>query len=411
MSGVGCWGRGSLRVALGLLGLLLGALARPAGAVEPVRVSAQGVVPITQGTEASLRGRAMEAALREAVYNVALDYVPEDRRVGREEELRAALAAQSVPLVLTYSLEGSPQRSADPDNPSGEVFVLRVAATVDGERLRAILKERGWIASGPARPSLVLRVSALGGLRAAPLLELERYLAKALADRGYVTVNPGLYPSSGAAENGVDVARRVGADVAVDVTVGRRALSPRSSGSVGGALAEVGVRAVRVQDVAELALARFEAPGYNTDPELAFASALEGVRDQVAQGLLTQLDRNVSALESGPTAITVRLAEVTTLLQVEAVQRALVERLGARSVQLALLEPRAAELLVESPLSAGALQERLTSLSFDGFGLEVSGVQSSGVSLRVLPFREEPEPLAPQRRGAAPQIDTPSGNG
>jgi hypothetical protein len=228
---------------------------------------------------------------------------------------------------------------------------------------------------------------------------------KKLADRGYVTVDPALSPNSAPGEKTIDLARRVGADIAVEISVRRQALEPRTATSVAGALAEAGIRAVRVQDVAELALSHFEAPGYNANADAAFATALEGVRDQLAQSLLFQLDRNVTALQPGSGTVTLRLAGVTTLLQVEAVQRALVERLGARSVELAMLEPRVAELVVEGPLSAGALQERLAALAFDGFSLEASNVEASAVSLRVLPLAERleaPGPAARGRRESAP---------
>jgi hypothetical protein len=402
--------RGALAaLALALLcGLGWGAPER-AEAAEPLRVLAEGAVPLDAGNETTLRARALEAALREAVYQAALGLVAADRLAGREAELREELAPRASQLVLTYTLEGAPERRPDPAGAGGELFALRVAVTVDGERLRARLLERGWIASGPSRPSVVLRVVGADGARPAPLLELERGVAQKLAEQGYVMVDANLFPSPGGLpEASAALGRRVGADVAVELSVRREALSARTAQSVPGARAEVTLRAVRVADVSELALARFEAPGYNADPERAFSTALEALRDQLAQSLLFQLDRNAEALRAGSGALRLRLSEVGSLVQVEAVQKALLEQLGARSASLALIESGSVELVVEGPLSAGALQERLASLAFEGFSLEVAQVDAGAVTLRVRASAVSP---AAGPRSELRQIDTRSVNG
>jgi len=144
------------------LALLWGPVAS-VGAAEPVRVSAEGVVPVTEQTQSSLTSRALAAAQLEAVYQLALEYAAEDRRLGREEELRADLAPRSGRLVTRYEQQGQPRRRPDPEDPLQLQYVVPYSITVDGERLRELLRERGWIPVGPTRPSVALRVRAVGG--------------------------------------------------------------------------------------------------------------------------------------------------------------------------------------------------------------------------------------------------------
>jgi hypothetical protein len=88
---------------------------------------------------------------------------------------------------------------------------------------------------------------------------------------------------------------------------------------------------------------------------------------------------------AGSAAVRLRLTDVKGLAQVESVQKTLVGTLGASSASLVLLEPRTAELAVESDLSPGVLQERLIGAAYPGFQLELAGVQSESIELRVLP--------------------------
>ncbi len=179
-------------------------------------------------------------------------------------------------------------------------------------------------------------------------------------------------------------------------TQGRRARAGRNPGArgLGGTLA-LEVRALRVEDGFELAIARFEAPGYHDDPAEAQVRAAEALQGQLADNLLLQLERNWEALADHGRPIRVVLSSVTSLWQAERVSDALAGPLRAESVAIAAIAPRVVELRVEAPLSPGALQDRLAALPFDGFRLEPVEVERDRVELRVALEPELPPASAP----------------
>ena len=133
------------------------------------------------------------------------------------------------------------------------------------------------------------------------------------------------------------------------------------------------------------ALARFEGAGYHADEDEALMRALEAVREQVAENIVFQLSRNWDELARADGPIEVVLLDVTSLIQVRAVRSALEASLGAKETALLELRPGSAWLRVVARLSPGALQERLTSVVFDGFQLETVEVEPERLSLRIRP--------------------------
>jgi hypothetical protein len=207
---------------------------------------------------------------------------------------------------------------------------------------------------------------------------------RSLTSADLVVVEPALRRGAGGTTPpAVELARAVGADVAIDLEA---RWSPRQAGPrvVGGVL-DVAVQALRSRDATPVGLARFEAAAYHADPGEAQARAVDALAPQVAENLLLQLERNWQALSAGAPPTSLVLVDVGSLAQVDAVSSALRGRLGAERVELRVLRPRAAELEVRGPLSPGALQDRLAALAFDGFRLEPVAVTRERVELRVAP--------------------------
>jgi hypothetical protein len=334
---------------------------------------------------------------------VASRYVAPVKLALEGERLREALRRKAAGFVLTYRVDAAPQLRPSADNPSVEQQVLQLTATVDAERLRRQLQELGFGATAGSRPSVAIFEQRIAGDASASSLStapLREFVARALSEAGFVVVEPALYAAGGrvAPVNAVELARGLGADLGVDLEVRWTARAGPTGGNVSGGVAEVRVRSLRARDATELAAGRFEAPGYGADGGAAFARALDSLRDQVAKGLVFQLEQNLSAIQTaGSGVVRVRLTEVAGLSQVESVQKALVGTLGASSASLLLLEPRVAELAVESDLSPGVLQERLIGGAYPGFQLELAGVQSESIELRV-----RPDAAAPPAAGTTP---------
>jgi hypothetical protein len=212
--------------------------------------------------------------------------------------------------------------------------------------------------------------------------DFEQELMRALEARGYVIVDPALHRGGASYGGALELARGLGADVAVELVV-RWRQREMSNRMVGGT-AEVRVQALRARDGSQLAQARFDAPAYHEQPEEALLRGLEALEAQVADNLIQQLERNWGELtrEDGP--VLVRLTNVTSFGQVDTVQRTLRDVLGAQSADLVELGPGSAELRVKGPLSPGALQDRLSAVRYDGFSLEPVAVTRGEVNLRVL---------------------------
>lgn len=360
------------------------AAAAVAGAVEPVGVEAEGVAPLTEATERTAYATAFEDALVEAVLEVAARYLPPERLEVDREGIREALAPHAREAVLTYRQNETGVRVSARDLSARE-YAVRLTVTVDASQVRALLQELRLVGGARGRPSLVLWVRPFAyEERQAPveLTALEDALKRALDEEGYVIVEPALRGApSGSPGSALEAARALGADVAVDLAGRWRPRGVRDR-VLGGTL-ELRLRAVRAEDGNEIAIARFEAPGYHADPAEAQARALDALREQVATNLLLQLDQNWEVLAETERPIRLVLSGVSSLTQADRVARALERALGAEEVALTVISPRVVELEVRAPLSPGALQDRLAALTFEGFRLEPVEVERERVELRV----------------------------
>jgi hypothetical protein len=380
-----------------LIAALLLVAAQPALALEPTTVKVEGRAPFEPGRAGRATQAALDNALEEAVMEVARLYLPE--RVlatpGTEERVRESLGPRAPAFVLTYRRHGAPVARPSRDQPGLEEMVLELTATVDAAQVRSALASLGLLEAENERPSVALAVR--GSSSPAPPEGLfnpfAQYLIQALEDRGYVVVDPALHAGGGREQGGLDLARSLGTDVGVDVAIG---WLPQRGGAPPGGTAEVRLVGFRARDGARLLSSRFDAPAYHDDFEQALLRALEALQSQVADNLILQLDRNWRALARDDGAVVLRLLNVSSFRQVEAVQRQLMDVLGARRADLVEIGPQSAEVRVSSPLSAGALQNRLAAASYQGFELEPVQVSSRGVSLRIDPSTTPDAPANPR---------------
>ncbi len=366
-----------------VLGLLL--LAQTAGAIEPTTVSVEAAVPITAETRGRTRELVFRAALSEAVFEVVRLFASPERLEFEEARVREVLEPRAAAYVLTYTVDSGPSRRRSATDPELEELVLAITATVDAALVRGQIRDLGLLRSSRDRPSVALLVlpgsDSFAGAREL-LVSFERSMSDRLRDEDFIVLEPALRSgSSGASRGALELARAVGADLAVEIRV---AWSERSmsEGLVGG-VAEARARAFRAHDGRELASARFNAPAYHPTREEAFVRALDALEEQLSRNLLLQLNRNWAALAPDDAPVYLKLSHVASLREVEAVRKLLSDVLGAREAQIRFLGPRSAELLFEGPLSAGAHQERLAAVPFEGFRLEPVQVRRDRVELRV----------------------------
>jgi len=392
-----------------LVGALLLVAAAPAFALEPVAVSSEGIVAASSPAEAPPRDAAFAAALVAAVLEAARTLVPPERFERDAERLRAELAPKAQSFVLTYRVTGPLARRVSALDPGIQEWVLPVTARVDTAQLRAFLVRAGFVRDAGERPSLVIRVRPVGALASAPpvgaLSHLSEALRAKLAEQQFVLVEAALRSGEESEpRSALELARGVGADVGLELEVDWRP-NPQTTGTPGG-VAEVRARASRADDGSELAIARFEAAGYDAERDEAIARALLAVEPQLALNVGQQLERNWQAQTPRGRPVELELEAVSSLTQVSAVRRALLGTLAAESAEIRSLEPGGASLQVVSPLSAGALQERLASLHFDGFALAPVEAGAGRARLRVEVAPPAPEALTPGR----PEIDAPERN-
>jgi hypothetical protein len=375
------------------LGLLL--LPPPAAALEPTTVSVLGTVELGPENAAAARDLALHAAFVEAALEVARRFVPPAVMASQQEPIREALAADAAGFVLTYRVEGPVGARPSQDDPTQQEFVLGLRATVDATRVREKLRTLGVLEEHGGRASIVLRVrqsaAEPAGASAEPTAFVD-FLTRRLEQEAFVVVDPALRAAGAlGSESALEVARSLGADLALDVEIRwrERGVSTRLTGGV----VEVWARAFRAQDGFEVAFARFAAPAYHEDPDEALARALEAVQAQVAENLILQLGLNWQVLTKEDAPVQLRLLNATSLLQVDAIQHTLRNVLGAEQASLVTLAPWVAEIVVRSPLSPGALQDRLVATVFDGFQLRPVEVSRRLVELRVEVLPEaQPEP-------------------
>jgi hypothetical protein len=367
------------------VGLVLLASTPPlAHALEPTTVQVEGTALIDGDNAGAVRDLAFNAAMLEAVLEVARLYVPSGENAPDEQHLRELLKGRAPGYVLTYRIHGSPKRRRSAEFPGRDELVLGLTATVDAGQVRQALEELGVMAGSGDRPSVVLRVRGAAPTATSPVglyNGFAEYLARALVDEGYVIVDPALHPGGGLDRGALELAQTIGADVSIDVAVSW--LQREVSDQLVGGTAEVRLRAQRARDGSDLARARFQAPAYHQDADEALLRSLEALRGQVADNLLQQLDRNWTALARDDGPVRLQLVGVTAFRQVESVRSTLTRVLGAKRADLLEVGPGSAELGVSGPLTAGALQDRLTAVQYEGFALEPLEVRASQVRLRV----------------------------
>jgi hypothetical protein len=370
-----------------ILALVLLLLPPPAAALEPTTVSVLGTVELDPENAAAARDLALHAALVEAALEVARRFVPPAVMASQQEPIREALAEEAAGFVLTYRVEGPVGARPSRDDPTQQEFVLGLRATVDATRVREKLRTLGVLEEHGGRASIVLRVrqsaAEPAGASAEPTAFVD-FLTRRLEQEAFMVVDPALRAAGAlGSESALELARSLGADLALDVEIRwrEREVSTRLTGGV----VEVWARAFRAQDGFEVAFARFEAPAYHEDPDPdeALARALEAVQAQVAENLILQLGLNWQVLTKEDAPVQLRLLNATSLLQVDAIQHTLRNVLGADEASLVTLAPWVAEMVVRSPLSPGALQDRLVATVFDGFRLQPVEVSRRLVELRV----------------------------
>jgi len=384
-----------------LAALLLVTLASRARALEPVSVSVQGVVSSAEVGDVAPRDAAYRAGLVAAVLEATKGILGADKYALESERLRATVGPQAQRFVLTYRIDGALEHRHSPLDPAIEEYSLPITARIDAGQLRELLVKEGFLHEAGDRPSLALRVRAVGALAesapAGALAHLEQSLRQSLAERQFVVVDPALRAGvGGEPASALELARSLGADVALELEVDWRT-NPASGSSTPGGVAEVRARAQRSDDGSELAIARFEAAGYHAERDAAIARALEAVEPQVGENLALQLQRNWEAVAATDRPIELGLDAVSSLEQVMAVRRVLLQQLGARSAELRELRPQGATLQVVSPLGPGALQEKLASVRFEGFALSPEDAGAGRARLRVEPHPAAPETLSPGR--------------
>jgi hypothetical protein len=365
-------------------------------AAEPVEVSVEGVAAIDEQKPGAARPAALRAALAEAVVEVARRVLPRDPPPDADR-LRELVGSRAEEAVIAYKVlpEGGPRRSTL--DPAQREWAVRIAATVDAARVRERLRAEGLLRAPAARPSLVLLARGEGepATGAAALASLEDRLKRRLAEAKFVVVEPALRPGSVAGP--LETARALGADLSLDV---RARWQPRDAEArVPGGVLEVEILALRVRDGMEVALARFEAAAWHADLAEAQARAVEALTPQAGENLILQLDRNWQELAADEPGVSIVLSGIPSLAAVESVVAALRSRVGAGQVELRALRPHLAELRVQGPLAAGALQERLVALPFEGFRLEPGALTREQVEVRVIDAAA-PDP------GGAHKIDT-----
>ena len=325
-----------------------------------------------------------------AVVAASRRFLPAARLAVEENlaELTETLRDSAPRFVLTYRVDGPVFSRPRADNPDLEEAVLPLTATVDGGQLRDFLREHGLVDAAGDQPSIALRVAPAVGLTPlealGPLAGFEQILLRRLESSGFVVVEPALRLSGYSREDdAVALARSLGADIALDVRVAWR---DRVAGSrVVGGVADVRIRALRADDGVEIARSRFEAPGYHEDREEAVVRALQALGEQVAQNVELQLERNWQTLTRDQGPVRLHLMDLTSLLQANAVSKAVSASLDAEWVSLVGLGPGTAEMQVQIALSPGALQDRLAAVLFDGFRLEPVATSRDRIELRVQP--------------------------
>jgi hypothetical protein len=357
--------------------------------VEPVTVTVEGAAEIDEGAPGRARERAFQAALVEATMAVALRLLTDDAMGVDQSQLRQGLSEGAAAAILTYRIEDELGERRSAEDPSVREFALRLTATVDAEQVRSQLDALGLGRPSSSRPSVLVHAAGPAGegaIAQASLTRIEHYVKQRLAGAGFAVVEPALRASQRTGPGLLELARGVGADLAVDLSLSWKDQAI-ATGITGGVL-EAEARALRVGDGAQMASARFQAPSYHADPREAQARAVDAVQEQIGDNLLLQLERNWEALEGGARALRVVLANVGSFAQVQAVQERLQGAPGAQAVELAAMGPRSAELVVRGSLSAGALQERLVSAVFEDFRLEPVDLEADRVGVRVAAARD-----------------------
>jgi len=386
------------RAGIAALALLL--VAAPAArALEPANVTVTGVVSASEVGEAAPRDAAYRAGLVSAVLEAAKGLLGPDKFAADAERLRETLKPTAQRFVLTYRIDGKLEKRRSPLDPAVEEYALPLTARVDTAQLHDFLVREGFLHEAGDRPSLALRVKPVGNLASTPpagaLAHLEQSVRKTLADKQFVLVEPALRPGvGGEPASALELARATGADVALELEVGWRP-NPGTAAGVPGGVAEVRARAQRSDDGSELASSRFEGAGYHADRDAAIARALEAVEPQVGENVALQLERNWQATTATDRPVELGLDSVSSLSQVLAVRQVLLKQLGARKAEVRELTPHGATLQVVSALGPGALQEKLASVRFEGFGLTPEDAGAGRARLRVDAHPAAPETLAP----------------
>jgi hypothetical protein len=370
-------------------------------AADPVTVTVEGRATAPTDDSGGARDEAIQAALQEAALEVAQSLLPVPLLEEQEDALWEALGPVVSGVILTYRIEQGGELRPIEDAPDELEYVVVVTATVDAAQLRNDLRRLGYVHGAGDRPSVVVAVrsDSFGGPRRSDvrLEPLERTLREELLSNGFVVLEPGVLPGPDPeSQSAAELARSVGADVAVEVGVRLRRTGLRTR--IVGIVAEVSARAVRVRDGYELALVQLDTPAYHLDPDEATMRAVDAVREPLAQNLRVQLEQNWVALASDQRPIRLVLHGVTRFSQVSAVYGLLQGGTGIDGLELRTLGPGQAEFALAAAPSPGVLQARLVRAKLPGFRLDPLSVTVDQIEVAVREVAPETPAVGPAPR-------------
>lgn len=375
-----------------LLNVATGAQALP----ENGELSVLGIGTSKVRAEGMAAGReaALQAALNMAVFRALTDVVSPEAMAGQFQAINETILNRTDQFVRDYKVLT--------DATVGDTYRVVVQATVVVGRLKESLKAGGVRMGQSAYPQvLVCVVERRAGVLApvywwrgrTEVIEniSQTALAKALADAGFPLAQPaavalGVYPPELGDADAVALGRQFQAEVVVTgaASADEPGSAPASGGTGNGYRATIALRALRVADSQQIALAQKEITV--ADPSGDGREALGAVALQAGQELAAQISQTWFKQAAAESRLEVVVKGVGGKIANFVKFRGVLSTLpGVDNVLLKTMMPDQAILTLNYQGTARSLADTILTQSFQGFTVTMEGVYPEAIQVTIVP--------------------------
>jgi hypothetical protein len=349
-----------------------------------------------QGEDMSAgRDEAIAASLAAAVTQVLTDIAPPDLVAGHFQDINESILARTDQFILDYKPLA--------EFVEGKELRVMVRATVSTDRLKQALKKAGIYAGRKSYPRVLLCIAEKpadqeefqfwwAGQRMWQAGPATRAMSRRLELKGFSLISPISISSRRGYSYQLSIPEAValGQEMQAEIVIIGTGVAEKTDETAGAAVTtfrgRLAARAFRVKDGQEIGQIEQVATATDPDPHAGGQAALESAALLAGDGLASQMVSAWFSAESGASNIEIWVEGISgKMSEFVKFRGALTTMSGVDGVQRKEMKADTAVLSVAFQGNRQALADALMRQRFNGFSVEIAGMEDQAIRLRLVP--------------------------